>query len=112
MGKSKTNEKDNETLVGMKFVENLYRQGLIEQHTFKNILNKYKDGMDMPEFSYRVLDENKRFYTVEDVMHMLGVSKTTAYREIKQLNDELKQKGYITVSGKVPRKFFEEKFYC
>lgn len=27
------------------------------------------------------------------------------------LNDELKAKGYMTISGRVSRKFFEEKFY-
>lgn len=58
------------------------------------------------------LDESKRFYTAEDIARILGVSRSTAYREIKRLNDELKRMGYITVCGKVPRKFFEEKFYC
>jgi len=27
------------------------------------------------------------------------------------INDELKAKGYMTISGRVSRKFFEEKFY-
>lgn len=56
--------------------------------------------------------EIKRFYTADDIADILYVSKSTAYREIKKLNDELKQMGYITICGKVPRKFFEEKFYC
>lgn len=58
------------------------------------------------------MEETKRFYTVEDITEILGVSKSTAYREIKRLNDELRKRGYITISGKVPRKFFDEKFYC
>ena len=58
------------------------------------------------------MEENKRFYTADDIAKILYVSKSTAYREIKKLNDELRQKGYITISGKVPQKFFEEKFYC
>lgn len=58
------------------------------------------------------MEDNKRFYTADDIAYILSVSKSTAYREIKKLNDELRLKGYITISGKVPRKFFEEKFYC
>lgn len=59
-----------------------------------------------------MLEDEKMFYTVEDVMRMLGISKSTAYREIKKLNDELKKRGFITISGKVPKKFFREKYYC
>lgn len=54
----------------------------------------------------------KRFYTASDVSGILGISTSTAYREIKKLNDELKRDGYITISGKVPIKFFEERLYC
>lgn len=52
------------------------------------------------------------FYQVEDVMEMLGVSKSKAYKIIQGLNKELSKKGYIIVAGKVPKKFFCEKFYC
>ncbi len=52
------------------------------------------------------------FYTVEDIISILNVSKSTAYREIKKLNDELKKKGYITISGKVSSKYFWERLYC
>ncbi len=52
------------------------------------------------------------FYTVSDVMALLGVSQSKAYKIIQDLNKELKDKGYITVAGKVPKKFFLEKFYC
>ncbi len=55
---------------------------------------------------------NKFFYTVVDIVAILGVSKSTAYREIKKLNDELRAKGYITISGKVPAKYFMERLYC
>ena len=54
----------------------------------------------------------KKFYTATDVASILGVSRSTAYREIKKLNDELKRGGYIAVNGKIPIKFFEERFYC
>lgn len=52
------------------------------------------------------------FYQVEEVMSLLGVSKSKAYKIMQDLNKDLKKKGYITVAGKVPKKFFREKFYC
>lgn len=52
------------------------------------------------------------FYHVEDVVALLGVSRSKAYKIIQDLNKELKKKGYITVAGKVPKKYFLEKFYC
>ncbi len=52
------------------------------------------------------------YYTVEDVQVLLGVSPSKAYQIIRQLNSELKSKGYIVVMGKCPKKYFNEKFYC
>ena len=46
-----------------------------------------------------------------DVMNILGVSRSTAYKIMKNLNEELREKGYIVLAGKVPRQFFEEHFY-
>jgi len=46
-----------------------------------------------------------------EVAKILDVSKTYAYKVVRELNDELKSKGFITIAGKVSRKFFEEKFY-
>ena len=38
------------------------------------------------------------------------MSKSYAYKIVQKLNAELKNKGYLTVSGRVNRKFFLEKF--
>lgn len=55
---------------------------------------------------------DSRFYDVYDVCDMLGgVSKAYAYKVIKKLNSELTEKGYLTVSGKVSRKYFDERYY-
>lgn len=54
----------------------------------------------------------KIFYNADDIAEILAVSKPTAYRIIKNLNLELNEKGYITVSGRVPKKYFDEKMYC
>lgn len=51
------------------------------------------------------------FYTVKDVMNILGVKEAKAYREIRKLNNELAADGYITVAGKIPVKKFNERFY-
>lgn len=46
---------------------------------------------------------------VDEVMTRLDCSMGKAYKIIKTLNDELKRKGYITVAGRVPRSYFEQK---
>jgi sugar-specific transcriptional regulator TrmB len=51
------------------------------------------------------------YYTAQDVMEIMGVSKTSAYRIIKSLNDELEAKGYLVTMGKVPKKYLAEKCY-
>ncbi|QEH70514.1 HTH domain-containing protein [Cellulosilyticum sp. WCF-2] len=59
----------------------------------------------------QVIQEAKRFYTAQDVANLLGVSTTTAYRTIKQLNDGLKAQGFIIVPGKISVRYFNEKVY-
>ena len=51
------------------------------------------------------------FMRVDEVAEALGVSKPYAYRLIRDLNEELKKTGCITISGRIDRKFFYEKFY-
>ena len=58
------------------------------------------------------MSDTSVFYTADDISVILTVSKPTAYRIIKRLNDELSNKGFIVVSGRVPKKYFNEKFYC
>lgn len=47
--------------------------------------------------------------TVEEVMEILKVSKSTAYHTMQRLNDELKKKGYITHAGRVSRSYLMER---
>lgn len=44
-------------------------------------------------------------------LDLLGVSKGHAYKLIRELNKELQSKGYLVVAGKVPKAFWETKFY-
>ena len=54
---------------------------------------------------------NQNFIHADEIAEELGVSKAYAYKIVHRLNDELKAKGYVTISGRVSRKYFEEKFY-
>lgn len=54
--------------------------------------------------------ENK-FIRVDEVAQELSVSKPYAYKLIKKLNDELKEKGFITIAGRVNRQYFQERLY-
>lgn len=53
----------------------------------------------------------KYYLTAPEVAKILGVSNGKAYDVIHSLNKELQQGGYITVSGKVPTKYFNQKFW-
>ncbi|RHD33816.1 MULTISPECIES: LysR family transcriptional regulator [Collinsella] len=52
-----------------------------------------------------------RFIRAEDVAQELNVSKPYAYKLIRQLNEELKAKGFITIAGRVNRQYFYERLY-
>ncbi|BBA50942.1 hypothetical protein FV113G1_12910 [Fusobacterium varium] len=54
---------------------------------------------------------NIQFLTAKDVSEILSISKSSAYRIIKQLNIELKKQNKIIISGKISRRYFEEKMY-
>ena len=55
--------------------------------------------------------ESKQFLKAEDVSAVLEISVPLAYKIIRQLNDELRSMGYLTVSGRVSRSYFEKKYY-
>lgn len=49
------------------------------------------------------------FMTADEVAREMNVSKAYAYKIIQRLNRELQEMGYLTVSGKVNRKYFMKK---
>ena len=55
--------------------------------------------------------ENKVYITASELAESLGISMGQAYKIIRKLNDELAQKGFLTVSGKCSRAFLSEKWY-
>ena len=48
---------------------------------------------------------------VDEVAEELSISKPFAYKIMREMNSELKARGYLTIQGKVNRKYFLEKIY-
>lgn len=59
----------------------------------------------------KIIIKNTGFYNIEDVCLLLNCGKTTGYKYIKKLNKELEEKGYLTRTGRVSAKYFNERFY-
>lgn len=49
--------------------------------------------------------------SADDIAEELGVSKGKAYKLIRDLNQELVKNGFVVISGKLPRAYWEKKFY-
>ena len=57
------------------------------------------------------MDKKNYMITAEEVAAEMDVSLGTSYKVLKKLNIELAEAGYITVAGKIPRAYWEKKFY-
>ncbi|CAK7031767.1 helix-turn-helix domain-containing protein [Fusobacterium varium] len=53
----------------------------------------------------------KLFLNAKDIAKIVGTSEASAYRIIKELNEELKKKGKVIFPGKISKRYFEEKVY-
>lgn len=51
--KELTSAQSNKIYAALKLIENLYKQGLIDQHIFITILNDYKRCVDISDFNCR-----------------------------------------------------------
>ncbi|MBR6006936.1 MAG: LysR family transcriptional regulator [Clostridia bacterium] len=54
--------------------------------------------------------ENK-FMRAAEVAKELDVSVSFAYKVMKKLNAELKEKGFVTIAGRINRQYFYERIY-
>ena len=60
----------------------------------------------------RKKDVMKRmFMRAEDVAEVMDVSVSYAYKLIRRLNEELREKGFITIRGRIDREYFYDHFY-
>ena len=50
------------------------------------------------------------FYFVEDIMRLLGYSRSKSYKVIASLNRELEAKGKCTCDGRVMKRYFNERY--
>ena len=55
--------------------------------------------------------EKNYMVNAKEVAQELGISLPHAYKIIRQLNEELQKAGYVVVSGKIPKAFWDKKFY-
>ena len=53
--------------------------------------------------------ESTSFMKVDEVAQELGISKSYAYKIVQKLNAELKEKGLMTISGRVNKQYFMER---
>lgn len=53
----------------------------------------------------------RQTYNARELAELLGVSESKAYQYIKQMNDELKEKGFLTVRGKIPVAYAQQRFF-
>jgi hypothetical protein len=51
------------------------------------------------------------YITAEELSELLGISIGQAYRIIRGMNQELQSDGYLVIAGKVPRRYFEKRWY-
>ena len=51
------------------------------------------------------------FIRAKDIAEEMGVSEAYGYKLIRQLNNELKEQGFVTVQGRLSRQYFEERIY-
>ena len=50
------------------------------------------------------------FADVNRVIELLGCSQAMAYKAIRTLNAELKEKGFLTIQGKVNENYLRERY--
>ena len=55
------------------------------------------------------MTRNKNFLNAAEVSEYMGISVPMAYKIIRKLNDELRDQGYITGSGRINRLYFERR---
>lgn len=49
--------------------------------------------------------DNELYIGAQELMKLLPIKKTKAYELIRKANKELKEQGYLTIEGKVPRAY-------
>lgn len=54
---------------------------------------------------------SRQTYNAKELGEVLGVSESKAYQFIRQMNDELRKRGFLVVRGKIPVAYVETRFF-
>ena len=65
-------------------------------------------NMDTGERDERMANQ---FMRADEVAKELGISRSYAYKLIRQLNQELKERGFLTIAGRINRDYLKERLY-
>ena len=52
-----------------------------------------------------------QFMRADEVAKELEISRSFAYKLIRQLNQELKERGFLTIAGRINRDYLRERLY-
>ena len=55
--------------------------------------------------------ESTLYITANELAGMLGISIGQAYKIIRKLNQELVEDGFLIIAGKIPRRYFEKRWF-
>ena len=55
--------------------------------------------------------QNKIYITANELARTLDISVGHAYKIIRRMNNDLEKQGYLVISGKLPRKYFEKHWF-
>ena len=53
----------------------------------------------------------KQFYKAKELAELLDISESKSYQLIRQMNEELKEKGFLTCRGRVPAAYVQKRFF-
>ena len=81
-----------------------------ESAAFKDLEAKLREVRQMMD-EQRAESQPRQMLNVNDVMEILGVSKSQGYKIIKKLNNELSKNNYIVVRGKISKAYFEKRVF-
>ena len=65
-------------------------------------------NIDVGERDTRMANQ---FMRADEVAKELGISRSYAYKLIRQLNQELKERGFLTIAGRINRDYLKERLY-
>ena len=65
-------------------------------------------NIDIGERDERMANQ---FMRADEVAKELGISRSYAYKLIRQLNQELKERGFLTIAGRINRDYLRERLY-